>query len=275
VEGRADCAAADGDRGTRGRRCHRGAGRLQQRGLLRAVDRWPPDLLRRARPVAEVLADPATPAALRERLELSQRLRDFAVDELALPDNRSYRRYADLQRNAVVWNVVAAPELSLTLKTWCFPLLGCVGYRGYFDRAAAEALAAQLRAEGWEVDVYGCPPTPRSLDPTGWAATRCSTPSCTGPRASWRASSSRAGAPGGVRRRRHPLQRVLRHRGGAAGWPALADAARRRRRARPVRAAGPPAQRLSRPHGARARSTAGAVRVAAGRRPPSASARPN
>ena len=115
------------------------------------------DLLRRARPVAEVLADPATPPALRERLELSQRQRDFAVAELALPDNRSYRRYADLQRNAVVWNVVAAPELSLTLKTWCFPLLGCVGYRGYFDRAAAEALAEQLRAEGWEVDVYGVP----------------------------------------------------------------------------------------------------------------------
>jgi predicted aminopeptidase len=115
------------------------------------------DLLRRARPVAEVLADPATPPALRERLELSQRLRDYAIAELALPDNRSYRRYADLQRNAVVWNVVAAPELSLTLKTWCFPVLGCVGYRGYFDRAAAEALAAQLRAEGWEVDVYGVP----------------------------------------------------------------------------------------------------------------------
>jgi predicted aminopeptidase len=115
------------------------------------------DLLRRARPVAELLADPATPPALRERLELSQRLRDYAVAELALPDNRSYRRYADLQRSAVVWNVVAAPELSLTLKTWCFPLLGCVGYRGYFDRAAAEALAAQLRAEGWEVDVYGVP----------------------------------------------------------------------------------------------------------------------
>jgi len=66
-----------------------------------------------------------------------------------------YRRYADLQRRAVVWNVVAAPELSLTLQTWCFPVLGCVGYRGYFDEAEARALAAQLQAQGLEVAVYG------------------------------------------------------------------------------------------------------------------------
>ncbi|MBL8327517.1 MAG: aminopeptidase [Rubrivivax sp.] len=115
------------------------------------------DLMNRARPVPEVLADPATAPDLRERLALSQRMREFAVQALALPDNASYRRYADLQRGAVVWNVVAAPELSLTLKTWCFPVMGCVGYRGYFDRREADALAAQLRAEGWEVSVYGVP----------------------------------------------------------------------------------------------------------------------
>lgn len=115
------------------------------------------DLISRARPVSDWLADPATPAPLRERLLLSQRLRDFAVSELKLPDNSSYRRFADLQRSAVVWNVVAAPELSLKLKTWCVPLLGCMGYRGFFDRAAADALAAQLKAEGLEVDVYGVP----------------------------------------------------------------------------------------------------------------------
>jgi predicted aminopeptidase len=115
------------------------------------------DIVQRTRPVADWLADPATPAALRERLGLSQRLRDFAAGELKLPDNRSYRGYADLQRSAAVWNVIAAPELSLTLKTWCFPLLGCVGYRGYFQREPAEALAAELKAEGWEVDVYGVP----------------------------------------------------------------------------------------------------------------------
>lgn len=115
------------------------------------------DLVLRARAVTEWIADPATPAPLRERLALAQRMRAFAVSELQLPDNASYRRFADLQRSAVVWNVVAAPELSLALKTWCFPVLGCVGYRGYFDRAEADALAAQLRSEGWEVSVYGVP----------------------------------------------------------------------------------------------------------------------
>jgi len=114
-------------------------------------------LMQRARPVPEAVADASTPEPLRQRLLLSQRLRDFAVAELKLPDNNSYRRYADLQREAVVWNVVAAPELGLTLKTWCFPVMGCVGYRGYFDRASADALAAQLKTEGWEVMVYGVP----------------------------------------------------------------------------------------------------------------------
>ena len=115
------------------------------------------DLMRRARPVADWVADPATPPALRERLALSQQMRSFAVRELALPDNASYTRYADLDRSAVVWNVVAAPELSLSLKTWCYPVMGCVGYRGYFDPAAAQAEAQALRAAGWEVSVYGVP----------------------------------------------------------------------------------------------------------------------
>ncbi len=115
------------------------------------------DLMQRARPVEQWVADPATPAVLRERLVLAQRLRVFASDELKLPDNASYRRFAQLDRNAVVWNVVATPELSLTLQTWCFPVMGCVGYRGYFQRAPADQLAAELRAQGLDVSVYGVP----------------------------------------------------------------------------------------------------------------------
>ena len=115
------------------------------------------DLMRRARPVADWLADPATPTALRQRLQLAQQVRAFAVTDLGLPDNSSYHRYADLGRPAVVWNVVAAPPLSLILKTWCYPVMGCVGYRGYFDRAAADAEAALQRAAGLEVAVYGVP----------------------------------------------------------------------------------------------------------------------
>lgn len=114
-------------------------------------------LVAAARPVSEWLADPSTPPELRARLELSQRIRDFAVTELRLPDNASYRRYADLGRRAAVWNVVAAPELSLELKTWCFPVVGCVGYRGYFDQDSAERAAQPLREEGLEVQVYGVP----------------------------------------------------------------------------------------------------------------------
>lgn len=114
-------------------------------------------MLHQARPVPDLLADQGTADTLRDRLALSQRIRDFAVSELRLPDNHSYRRYADLGRAAAVWNVVAAPELSLKLKTSCFPVVGCVGYRGYYDHAEADEQAASLRVQGYEVAVYGVP----------------------------------------------------------------------------------------------------------------------
>lgn len=114
-------------------------------------------LMNSGRPVAEWTADPATPPALKARLVLSQRMRDFAVQELKLPDNNSYRRYADLGRRAAVWNVVAAPPLSLKLKTWCFPVVGCVSYRGYYDEEAAKSLAKTLADQGLETSVYPVP----------------------------------------------------------------------------------------------------------------------
>ncbi len=79
------------------------------------------------------------------------------MTELGEPDNASYRRYADLKRPAAVWNVVAAPELSLTLQTWCFVVVGCVGYRGYYDLPMAEAFAAEQRSAGLETSVYAVP----------------------------------------------------------------------------------------------------------------------
>jgi predicted aminopeptidase len=114
-------------------------------------------LVSSAKPVPEWLADEQASAALKERLLLSQRIRDYAVTELKEPDNASYRRYADLHRSSVIWNVVAAPELSLRLQTWCFPVVGCIGYRGYFDQADANAFADTQRARGLEVSVYGVP----------------------------------------------------------------------------------------------------------------------
>jgi predicted aminopeptidase len=113
-------------------------------------------LMQAARPVDDWLADAQTPAALKERLVLAQRIRAYAVAELALPDNASYHRYADLQRRAAVFNVVAAPVLSLRLQTWCFPVAGCVGYRGYFDEADARAFARSL-PDDLEVSVYPVP----------------------------------------------------------------------------------------------------------------------
>ena len=110
-----------------------------------------------AKPVQDWLSDDATPDTTKRRLELSQRIRAYASSDLLLPDNASYRRYADLKRRSVVYNVVAAPEFSLTLHTWCFPVVGCVGYRGYYNEADAKLEAEVKRAEGLEVDVYGVP----------------------------------------------------------------------------------------------------------------------
>ena len=114
-------------------------------------------LIHAARPLDEWLADDVTPPTLKQRLQLARAVRRFAVDQLKLPNNASYQRFAQLPRRAVVWNVVAAPAYSLTLKTWCFPVAGCVGYRGYFDEQEAKALADQLRAQGLEASVYGVP----------------------------------------------------------------------------------------------------------------------
>ena len=114
-------------------------------------------MLQAAQPIEQWLADERVAPALKQRLQLAGRIRRFAVSELQLPDNASYHRYADLQRRAVVWNVVAAPEFSLTLKTWCFPVTGCVGYRGYFNEAEAREQAQALKNEGLEVSVYGVP----------------------------------------------------------------------------------------------------------------------
>lgn len=114
-------------------------------------------MLRVARPIPEVVADPTIAEPLKQRLQRAERMRAFASQQLALPDNGSYRSYADLQRPFVVWNVFAAPELSLNLKQWCYPVVGCATYRGYFDRADAEKMAEQLRSDGYEVNVAGVP----------------------------------------------------------------------------------------------------------------------
>jgi predicted aminopeptidase len=115
------------------------------------------ELWQATRPIDAVVADPAVTPQLKERLQNASRIREFASRELHLPDNRSYRGYADLKRPYVVWNVFATEPYSVKPRQWCFPIAGCVAYRGYFAREQAEAFAAELRRAGNDVYVGGVP----------------------------------------------------------------------------------------------------------------------
>lgn len=114
-------------------------------------------LLSHSRPIDEVVAEGDTPESLRANLERARQIRRFASDTLGLPDNDSYARYTALDRPYVSWNVFAADPLSVRLKEWCVPVAGCIGYLGYFDKADADARAAELRAQGYDVYVGGVP----------------------------------------------------------------------------------------------------------------------
>lgn len=115
------------------------------------------DLASRAVPIDERLADPGLSVALRDKLRRVKEIRDFASRELALPDNGSYRSYAEIERAFVLWNVFAAPEFSVKAVESCFPVAGCVSYRGYYREADAQAYARSLQAEGYDVYVGGVP----------------------------------------------------------------------------------------------------------------------
>lgn len=115
------------------------------------------EIWRREVPIERLLEDPALAPALKAQLERALRIRDFASRELGLPDNRSYRSYADLARPFVVWNVFAAAEFSVEPRQWCFPVAGCVNYRGYFDETAARAYAREMAAAGSDVYIGGVP----------------------------------------------------------------------------------------------------------------------
>jgi len=112
-------------------------------------------LIADSRPVDDWLADPATTPKLRDRLAAARQIRQYAVQHLGLPDNQSYKNYTALNRPYVVWNVVATPELSLKPLQWCFPVAGCVDYRGYYGKQDAQQYAHQLRADGNDVQIGG------------------------------------------------------------------------------------------------------------------------
>jgi predicted aminopeptidase len=113
------------------------------------------ELLANSQPIPDVIGK--SDAALAERLKRIHEIREFASRELGLPNNGSYTRYTDLGRAYVTWNVFATPELSLKPRQWCFPIAGCVNYRGYFREAQAAGESKRLKAAGDDVYVGGVP----------------------------------------------------------------------------------------------------------------------
>lgn len=113
------------------------------------------EITSKRQPIAKVLSDDSTPEKLRSRLEYVSAARAFASHELGLPDNDTYRSYADVGRPFVVWNVFATDEFSVQPRRWCFPIAGCVVYRGYFDEQNAQSYARKLRLRGMDTAVGG------------------------------------------------------------------------------------------------------------------------
>lgn len=126
-------------------------------GYYAQLARGQMELLSRREPIDTIVADPQRDAELRRRLSLVLDARRFAVDTLDLPDNGSYTFYADLDRPYVLWNVFATPEFSLEPVESCFPFAGCVAYRGHYRKERAQAAAAQLREQGYDVEIGGVP----------------------------------------------------------------------------------------------------------------------
>jgi predicted aminopeptidase len=112
-------------------------------------------ILAHQKQLEKVIADPKTSDTLKEKLQLVQKLRAFAEKDLELPVNGHYQRYVDVHRKYVVWNVQSAPEFSLEPKTWWYPFVGSLEYRGYFSERAAQKYAAHLKKEGYDVSVGG------------------------------------------------------------------------------------------------------------------------
>ena len=105
--------------------------------------------------IDKLIADPQTPEALRKQLQLVAQLRVFAKEQLKLPVDGHYRKYVDVHRPFVVWNVQAAPQFSLQPRTWWYPLVGSLEYRGYFSESGATNYAKRYAKKGDDVYVDG------------------------------------------------------------------------------------------------------------------------
>jgi predicted aminopeptidase len=122
------------------------------------------DIIQRMKPLEEVIASPETSVVVRDQLQRAKQIRQFAIEKLHLPDNASYTQFVDLKRKFVVWNVYATPRFSLKPKQWCFPIVGCLSYRGYFSPEPAFLEANELKEQGFDVYVAGI----RAYSTLGW-----------------------------------------------------------------------------------------------------------
>jgi predicted aminopeptidase len=113
------------------------------------------EIMQNRKPISDLIEAPDTPATLRKKLIYIQTIREFAENQLHLPVDDHYQSYVELNRPYVVWNVFAAPEFSLAPKTWCFPVVGCVAYRGYFSEQDARRFGDSLKQEGYDVFIGG------------------------------------------------------------------------------------------------------------------------
>ena len=112
-------------------------------------------ILNKREPIRQVLEQPDSPEQLKQKLKLVLEIRKFAEDKLFLPAEDQYLSFVDLKRPFAVYNVYATPEFSFSPKTWCYPIIGCAVYRGYFSKKDAFDYGAQLRKKGYDVYIGG------------------------------------------------------------------------------------------------------------------------
>ncbi len=129
-------------------------------------------LMNKREPIVDLLATGEMEEKREKQLQTALKIREFAVTELGLPDNKSYQSFVELDQDYIVWNVVAAPTYSLTPSQWCFPIVGCVSYRGYYAESDADAFAADIDAEKFDVMVRGS----RAYSTLGWFADPLTSP---------------------------------------------------------------------------------------------------
>jgi predicted aminopeptidase len=103
--------------------------------------------------VGALLEDPSSSPELVQNLESARQIVEFAETMLDLPANGSYSSYVELDDNVIAWNVIATGEFSLAPKKWCFPVAGCLPYRGFFAQQKAQKSATKLRDKGMDVHV--------------------------------------------------------------------------------------------------------------------------